>query len=205
MKLFNLLMLLMIAQFASAQIKLVKLDKKSIPASINYVGKIINAVRYTDGEGEHIVVTTETGETKSKGAEDDYRDMALYAYSYRVIGGKQTLSWQVHDFVKECPVDIKANYIPNTFAVTDLNKDGKAEVWLMYTTVCHGDVSPSNMKIIMYEGNKKYAVRGTSKVKISDKEYEGGVYTFDEAFKKGPKSFRSYALQLWKKNVIETW
>ncbi len=154
MKLFNLLMLLTIAQLSFAQIKLVKLDKKSIPASINYVGKIINAVRYTDDEGEHIIVTTETGETTTKGAEDGYRDMALYAYSYKIIEGQQTLSWLVHDFVKECPVDIKANYIPNTFAVTDLNKDGKAEVWLMYTTVCHGDVSPSNMKIIMSEGIK---------------------------------------------------
>lgn len=207
MKPFNLLIILLtIAQLSSAQIKLVKLDKKSIPASINYIGNIINAVRYTDSEGQHIIVTTETGETKTKGAEDDsYRDAALYAYSYKIIGDQQTLSWQVHDFVKECPVDIKANYIPNTFAVTDLNKDGKAEVWLMYKTVCHGDVSPSNMKIIMYEGNKKYAVRGTNKVKISDKEYEGGSYTFDEAFKAGPESFRSYALQLWKKYLMETW
>jgi hypothetical protein len=75
----------------------------------------------------------------------------------------------------------------------------------MYKTVCHGDVSPSNMKIIMYEGNKKYAVRGTNKVKVSDKEYDGGAYTFDEAFKNGPQPFRSYALQLWKKNLLETW
>ena len=129
----------------------------------------------------------------------------MYAYSYKIIGDQQRLLWQVHDFVKGCPVDIKANYVPNTFAVTDLNKDGKAEVWLMYKTVCHGDVSPSNMKIIMYEGNKKYAVRGTNKVKISDKEYNGGRYTFDEAFKSGPESFQLYALQLWKKHLIETW
>lgn len=139
MKLFNLLILLTIAQSSNAQIKLVKLDTKSIPTSINYVGKIINAVRYTDNDGEHIIITTETGKTKTKGAEDDFKDMDLYAYSYKIIGNQQILSWQVHDFVKECPVDIKANYIPNTFAVTDLNNDGKAEVWLMYTTVCHGE------------------------------------------------------------------
>lgn len=73
----------------------------------------------------------------------------------------------------------------------------------MYKTVCHGDVSPSNMKIIMYENNKKYAVRGTSRVKVSVNQYEGGEYTFDESFKQGSEIFRNYALQLWKKNLIE--
>ena len=75
----------------------------------------------------------------------------------------------------------------------------------MYKTVCHGDVSPSDMKIIMYENDKKYAVRGTNKVQISPKEYTGGQYAFDEAFKKAPEAFRQYAAQLWKKNLLETW
>ncbi len=60
------------------------------------------------------------------------------------------------DFAKECPLYIQVNFIRNTFAVTDLNKNGKAEVWLMYKTACRSDVSPANMKIVMYEGNKKY-------------------------------------------------
>jgi hypothetical protein len=75
----------------------------------------------------------------------------------------------------------------------------------MYKTVCHGDVSPSNMKIIMHEGDKKYAVRGTNQVKLSEKEYEGGKYVFDDAFKGGPETFRQYALQLWKKNLMQIW
>lgn len=206
MKLIIFFALLLSAQLSIAQIKVVKLDKSAVPHSVKYLGKIINAVKYTDVEGEHLVITTETGEQRSKDSEDDtYRDAALYAYCFNIKNGTPLLYWQVRDFVKECPVDIKANFVPNTFAVTDLNKDNKAEVWLMYKTVCHGDVSPSNMKIIMYEGNKKYAVRGTTKVKISDKDYGGGEYTFDNAFTSGPQPFRDYALQLWKKNLMETW
>ncbi|QEC61443.1 hypothetical protein FRZ54_02205 [Mucilaginibacter ginsenosidivorans] len=60
------------------------------------------------------------------------------------------------------------------------------------------------MKIIMHEGNKKYAVRGTSKIKISDKDYSGGEYTMDEALKTGPPVFKQYALLLWEKNLLET-
>ena len=111
----------------------------------------------------------------------------------------------MNDFVKHCEFDIKASFIKNSFAVTDLNNDGKAEVWMMYKTSCTSDVSPSDMKIIMYEGEKKYAIRGKNKVKISDKAYEGGEYTFDEIFKKGPLAFRDYATKLWKKNILETW
>ena len=190
-------------QTCFAQFKITVLGKNSIPKSFQYKGKIVKAVNWSDTTGEHIVITTETGEIQNENLEGDYRDAALYGYHYLKQGNIWRLTWKVQDFIKECPVDIKANYIKNTFSVTDLNKNGKAEVWLMYKTVCHGDVSPSNMKIIMYENNKKYAVRGTSRVKVSDNQYEGGEYTFDESFKQGSEIFRNYALQLWKKNLIE--
>lgn len=206
-KLICLFIILLNVDTAFAQIKISKVDKISIPKTIRYTGHIINAVRYTDSEGEHMVITTETGETPSKGSESsDGRDAALYAYHYNIGNNTEPiLSWQTYDFIKDCPLDINANYVPNTFAITDLDNNEKAEVWLMYKTVCHGDVSPSYMKIIMHESDKKYAVRGENKVRLSEKEYVGGEYTFDEAFKKGPELFRQYAITLWKKNLLETW
>jgi hypothetical protein len=205
MKLLTLALFLAIFQNAFAQIKSVILDKKAIPKSIRYTGHIITAVRYTDNEGEHIVITTETGEetVKSKEDGDSFRKAEVYAYDYKVNNGAATLYWQMHDFTDECSFDIKAKYVPNTFAITDLNKDGKAEVWLMYMTACRSDVSPASMKIIMHEGIKKYAVRGTSRVRVSDKDYVGGEHTMDPLLKAGPEAFRQYALQLWKKNLME--
>ncbi|RWY57393.1 M949_RS01915 family surface polysaccharide biosynthesis protein [Mucilaginibacter gilvus] len=189
-----------------AQVKTTKLDKNTIPKSIKYEGHIIDAVSFTDKDGEHIVVTTESGLTASKGADSEgYRDAALHAYHYKKTGTELKLTWQTYDFVKDCPVDVTASYLPKSFAVTDLDSNGKAEVWLMYKTVCHGDVSPSDMKIIMHEGDKKYAVRGTNKVQVSPKEYAGGKFIYDEAFKTGPKAFREYAGNLWKNNLMETW
>jgi len=207
MKLLGLFLTMLVVQSSFGQIKVTQLNIKTIPKTIHYPGHVINAVHYIDKEGEHMVITTETGETPSKGSENgDDRDAALYAYHYNISNNTEPkLSWQTYDFIKECPVDIKANYVPNTFAITDLDNNGKAEVWLMYKTVCHGDVSQSYMKIIMHEGNKKYAIRGENKVRLSEKEYVGGEYTFDEAFKKGPELFRQYAIGLWKKNLLETW
>jgi hypothetical protein len=209
MKLFALSLLLTAAQVSFAQIKVTKLDKKDIPVTIKYTGHIVNAVRYTDSGGQHLIITTETGITPTKSTDPgdtDFRDAALYAYCYTLGPNNELkLSWQTYDFIKDCSVDLEAKYVPNTFSITDLNKDGKAEVWLMYTTVCHGDVSPSDMKIIMHEGIKKYAVRGTKKVKISGEDYGGGKYTFDEAFKTGPEAFRQYAVDMWKKNLMQVW
>ena len=75
----------------------------------------------------------------------------------------------------------------------------------MYVTVCHGDVSPLLMKIIMYEGAKKYAVRGTTYIEYGEEEMRGGKFTLDDAFRNGPAAFRKYAEQLWKKNIKGEW
>lgn len=199
-----LILVVLIPQICLAQFKVANLNKESIPKSIRYDGRIINAVRWVDNSGDHIVITTESGSVKNK-SNNNYNDASLYAYHYAIKGDNINLTWKVYDFVKECELDLKARFIKNSFAVTDLDKNGRAEVWLMYETICTGDVSPSNMKIIMYEDGKKYAIRGKSKTKISATEYIGGSYTLDEAFKKAPKAFKEYAANLWKKNSMQTW
>ncbi len=190
-----------------AQITATNLDANKIPEGIKFTGKIKTAVRWNDKLGENIVITTETGETINKkwAPSESYRDAALYAYHYIVGQDSTYLTWKVYDFIKECPVDIEANFLKNTFQVTDLNNDQIAEVWLMYKTICHGDVSPSDMKIIMYQGQKKYAMRGQNKVQVSEKEFYGGDYKFDNAFTDGEKVFKEFAIKLWDKNIMQKW
>lgn len=200
------IILVFLSNVCLAQIKITTLTSSSLPKSIQYTGHIINAVRWMDSVGDNIVVTTETGNIKSKPSSDEaYKDAALYAYHYQVKGDNVKLTWKVSDFINECDLDLNVSFIKNTFSVTDLDKDGKAEVWIMYEIQCTGDVSPGIMKIIMYEDGKKCAVRGTRKTRVSEKEYAGGEYFFDEAFKNGPEVFRKYASQLWKKNILKRW
>ena len=194
------------AAFGQGQINTTTLDTINLPNGVKYQGNIKTAVSWTDKLGDNIVISTETGETISKAApSDDFRDAALYAYHFIVDKDIANLTWKVYDFIKECPVDMEANFIKNTFQVTDLNNDGISEVWLMYKTVCHGDVSPYDMKIIMYQGQQKFAVKGQNKVQVSDKEFIGGDYKFDKAFIDGPTEFRDFAKKLWDKNIMQTW
>lgn len=183
--------------------KSVKIAIKDIPESIKYDGKAKEAIRWTDTEGIHIVLATETGIYIDKNVEheSDGADAALYVYHYILNNRQPLLAWKIQDFIQDCPVDIEVSFIKNTLQTTDLNADGIPEIWVMYKTVCHGDISPSDMKIIMYQGNKKHAMRGTTKVQIAVNSYEGGEYKFDKAFTAAPEKFRQFAKSLWNKNI----
>jgi hypothetical protein len=202
--LYFLTLLCSMTAWGQGQITTTNLDTNKLPNGIKFTGKIKTAVRWTDKSGDNFVITTETGEMASKKEEptDDFREAALYAYHYIVGKDSTILTWTVYDFIKDCTFDIVASFIKKTFQVTDLNNDGVAEVWLMYKTVCTSDVSPCDMKIIMYQGQQKYAMRGQNKVQYSDKDFLGGEYKFDNAFNVGAKEFREFAIQLWDKNII---
>lgn len=185
------------------------LVKENLPKEILFEGKIKNLIKWQDKDGSHIVLTTETGfYTSDKFThENEGADAELFAYHYLYDEreNKYKSTWKVYDFISDCPVDIEASFIKNTFQVTDLNNNGIAEVWLMYKKVCHGDVSPCEMKIIMYEGKQKYAMRGENKVQFSQNESIGGDYEFDNSFIKGNKEFKEFAKNLWNKNILQKW
>lgn len=189
-----------------------KIDSTQFPAGIRYEGFIKNAVRWTDKSGDNIVVTTETGIYTSPKFEHESEygsDAELFAYHYIVSNNEAKQTWKVYDFISDCPVDIAAFFVKNSFEITDLNKNGIAEIWIMYKTVCHGDVSPSDMKIIMYEGKKKFAMRGENKVATGIDDdgktlYYGGKYKFDQNFKNAPQVFKDFAKNLWNNNLIDT-
>ena len=177
-----------------------KLDTTLIPKNVKYKGSIDTAVKFSDKEGEHVILTTE-----DDAIDTGHRQTGIYlhAYCYTIKDSKWAISWQLYDFTDECEFDISGGFLAKTFAITDLNHDGKAEVWLMYNLACRSDVSPSDVKIIMHEGSKKYALRGNSRVKVNATDYYGGDYKFDEAFKRGPKEFLLHAKLLWEKNLNE--
>lgn len=199
-----------ISGFGQGKINLSKLDVNKLPAGVKYEGKVKNAVQWKDNLGDNIVITTETGSYPSKNPSEDEEsnDADIFAYHYIIKGDKVTLNWQVRDRIINCFLDLELSYIKNTFQVTDLDNNGEAEVWLMYKIGCRSDVCPCDMKIIMYQGQKKHAIRGENKAMIGiddngKKIYEGGQYKVDNAFKNSPKVFLEYAKKMWKKNMMD--
>ena len=181
----------------------------SLPKQLVYEGKVKEAINWADKEGKHIAIITETGIYVSEkfGHDNDGADAEIFAYHYLLNEktDRYELKWKIYDYISDCPVDIAANFIENTFKVTDLDNNGIHEVWVMYQKVCHGDVSPFEMKVIMYEGNTKYAMRRENKIQLSDNESFGGEYKFDNNFTKGKNVFREYARKIWSDNIMVKW
>lgn len=165
-----------------------KFDTLQIPKTIRYKGIVDTAVKFIDDDGEHVILTAH--DYDGDAANNRLNGIYLYAYCYALKGDKWSLTWQMRDFTRECEFDLSGGFEPNSFAVTDLNKDGRAEVWLMYSMACRSDMSPSDLKVIMHEGTKKYAMRGSSRVRVNGTDHEGGEYKFDPAFKNGAQIFR---------------
>jgi hypothetical protein len=204
--LLKIIFFLPIISCAQVEIKNSQIIKSDLPSDIFFIGQIKAGCKWSDKEGVHITLLTETGEFPSKNVRyDNYRDAELYAYDFIIEKDSIRKNWRIYDYVKECPVDMKANFLKNSFKITDLNNDGIGEVWIMYKADCFGDVSPVKMKIIMYQGGQKFAMRGRSKVKVADAEFEGGEFKFDSSFLNGPIEFRDFAEELWNNNLSEVW
>jgi len=190
-----------------AEIRVTEVHTDDLPNDIQYEGSLLNAWSWADDLGDHLLITTETGIHLSPkfDHENEGLDAEIFAYHFIITDDNSKQTWKIYDYIRDFPVDIEAAFVTNSTKITDLNEDGVTEIWLIYKTACRGDVSPSDMKLIMYEGSNKYAMRGQNKVQLSDNEYYGGDYTFDRAFKQSPKVFKHFAKAMWEKNILQTW
>lgn len=172
-------------------------DISLIPASMKYPGKAKDILQWTDSQGSHLLILSEVLAASTK--DPLGRDAEIFAGHYLEVGGQWVLQWKVSDFERSCPVDVGAMFIPQSVAVTDLNKDHIAEVSFMYRTYCTGGVDPYSLKLIMYEDKKKYAIRGETLVRLPEQPAYGGGMTIDSSFKSAPKEFQLFAVTQWKK------
>ncbi len=185
------------------EISIENISRENLPKEISFEGNIKEITKLKDSDGEHIIVLTETGELPSKNMVDgEYaKDFKIFAYDYLFDKNENQykLNWKIQDFISDCGFDLIMGFVDKTFKITDLDKNGIAEIWTMYSMTCTSDISPSNMKIIMYEGKQKFALRGNSIVNTGSEKI-GGDHKLDENLSKAPKVFKEFALQMWNDN-----
>jgi hypothetical protein len=181
-----------------AQVAVEKADITKLPKGIKYKGKVKNAVRWTDSLGDNVVIATETGFNLKKQPGSKEAATEIFAYHFLVKNDTAVRLWRVYDYIMECSVDMDLSFLKNTFQVTDLNNDNVGEVWLMYKKECRGAADPYELRIIMYQGKEKFAIRGLNKIPALP---ASGKYKYDQAFAKGPKQFLQFAKKLWEKNM----
>jgi hypothetical protein len=180
-----------------------KISGEKLPNEIAFEGNLKEITKLEDSNGKHIIILTETGEIPSKKIieQENETDFKIFVYDYLFDknDNKYKLNWKIKDFISNCEFDLMMGFVKNTFKITDLNKNGIAEIWTMYSMTCTSDVSPSEMKIIMYEGKQKFALRGNSIVNPGTEKI-GGDYKLDKSLSKAPKEIKEFALKMWKDN-----
>lgn len=178
--------------------------QQPLPPEIKCEGKQKELLKWDDAEGRHLLLLTETGEytaTKFK-HESDGRDAELFAYHflYNTATKKYVQAWRVYDYIADCNLDILASFVSKAATHTDLNNNDIPEIWVVYQMQCTGDVSAPEMKIIMYEGSAKYAVRGVCEGQMGKEVFEKGHYEFDKALKAAHPAIKDFAKKLWDKH-----
>lgn len=186
--------------FAQQEFIIADVTEKELPSGVTFGGRFKQALRWADKRGDNLVVISETGVYESGNGN---RNAEIFACHF-LLPDTLKPSWKLYDFEKDCPVDVEAEFLKDPIDITDLDSDGITEIWLIYKKACRGDVSPSEMKIIMYEGAKKYAMRGENKVQLSGAASYGGAYKFDKAFNDAPV-FKKFALKKWQENILQKW
>jgi hypothetical protein len=190
---------------SQSKMNAVRITEGQIPASIKFTGRFIDGFTWSDKTGTNVLFLTETDPFKSKKTPENEVDCMegcwdaeLYGYHYVISEKENRLLWKVTDFVRNCPLDVIVKFREFSLCITDLNNDNLAESWFMYSTTCAGDVSPRALKLIMHEGEKKYALRGTSQSSKTMLDPEnGGKMNWDDNFKNGTKDFKQNAEKLW--------
>ncbi len=152
--------------------------------------EVIKKVQFNDKNGVNYVIATIEENTK-----DDYTTKKLWVEHFIESDKKAPkLLREITDFERDCPVDNQLDMIKDSFTISDLDKNGYAEIIFLYKTGCKGDVSPSGLKLMVLENGNKAAIRGKMVIKEFKTPREK---TPDAAFKKLPTVIQDKANALW--------
>jgi hypothetical protein len=197
-------------------LKIEKIDTVFISKNFKYKGKLKEALKWVDKFGKHIIFTcenfyysdfvNETVNIEIDGKEEIIKqetfkqNAEIFCYHYKIEDNKYKLVWKIYDKSLKCPMDAIAFFINKSIEITDLNKNGIPEISTMYSVSCKGDVSPNELNLIMYEGDQKYKIQGTSLIDYIENEKYGGEIHQSDNFN-NDKVLLNYALKKWRKNI----
>jgi len=172
--------------------------KSELPINIDYKGKIFQCKKWIDSNGEnYLILTTEEiveRERKLSGFSEYYKSLSWHGYHYCNNNGTDfKLIREFVDYIKDCEFDLMFEYMQDYIKISDLDNNNIGEFTVIYQMTCASDVSPWEIKLLMFENGNKYSIRGTTKVDYDGGESYGGEKFIDNAFKKGPQEFLNYA------------
>jgi len=169
--------------------------------NVDINGKVVLGKKVHDALGEHVLLLTEKSTASPNGRVEHIELVATY---YDQVAGNWTAGWTIKDGV-DCPgLDSAAAFFADATTITDLDKDGNAEVTVAYKTFCGGGIDSSTVKVILRQGQQKFAIRGESLVQFKGQLPFGGTSKPDKALLDRDKSaFKHHMEKVWRQVYVE--
>ncbi|MEP2240314.1 MAG: hypothetical protein ABJI22_18245 [Maribacter sp.] len=195
---------------SSKELKIDSLNYNDIPKSLDFKGTVVEALKWNDLNGENILIQTVTGNFTWMDYEKDSTDYTLndkaelYAYLFikSSTENEYKKKWRLYDYIECYSLDWFIGYAPKATTITDLDEDGITEIAMPYVLMCRGGMDPGIMKIIMFEDDTKYALRGETMLMCGNENAYGGEYEASTNLEKKPK-FNTFLKQHWHRNKCE--
>jgi hypothetical protein len=194
---------------AGAEVSANNIGKEDLQREhIAFTGDVVTAMNVQDKNGVHILVLTAVrGESRERASHGRVERIDLRASYYSRADGKPSGAWAEKWNIKDgvdCPgLDSEAAFFASRVTVTDLNKDGIAEVTVPYKMFCGGGIDSDTIKIIMRQNGEKFALRGESLVRLPGQEGFGGTYKMDATLSlPGNAAYKQHLLSVWKQIYI---
>ncbi len=181
-------------------VQILDFDGKA-PAGVKVDGKIQGGLHWKDKNGENLIIF-DRAEASRKSKANEGESLLTTTMMARHLKATTTGWTPVRDYkevVDSCEFDTRADLKTDAkaWSISDLDQDGVAEAtWVWYST-CTSDVSPATKKVMMTIGDKKYPLRGNTKVDAGGGDIMGGDFKVDPAFADLDAKFLAHAKKIW--------
>ena len=168
----------------------------------------IKSVHFRDRDGEGVLVLSRSdGQASDPESEQEVDRVVLKATLYGRTADSDAFKarWQIEQETT-CPgLDLDVDFYTDVSDVSDLNKDGVAEVTVASHAFCGGGIDPHDIAIEMREGQASYTITGQSLITPAGEEPVGGERADSASLKNAPQVLRDHLDAVWQQVYKRPW
>ncbi|CAK14185.1 hypothetical protein P5705_22285 [Pseudomonas entomophila] len=168
----------------------------------------IKSVHFHDREGEGLLVLSRVdGQATDPDTEEEVDKVVLKATLYGRNASSDAFKprWQIEQETTCAGLDLDVDFYNDVSDVTDLNKDGVAEVTVASHSFCGGGIDPHDIAIEMREGQAAYTITGQSLISPPGEDAFGGEREDSASLKSAPQVLREHMDAVWQQVYKRPW
>ena len=174
---------------------------KNLASLLKIEGEIVVGRVWTDANGENVLVLSQIKEEHFSDDDGPSSDTRLMVKHFVNEEGNYRLLSEIDERESDCGFENRAAFSVSLLNISDLDKNGVAEIYIVYRMGCTSELSPDQLRLVMFENAKKYSITGTTIADYGDRK-EGGKTFVDPSFEKLTEAQRNEAMRIWEKAQV---